>query len=72
MAVIQPGNVIPGSGLGAPLRNPGAPVNGVVGTGTYAGVAAVGGLLIDTTNAFLYQNTGTVASPVWTKVGTEV
>lgn len=37
---------------------------------TYRG-APVGALLIDTTNALLYQNTGTVTSPVWTKVGTE-
>jgi hypothetical protein len=68
MAIMPPGLVVPGSGLGTPLRNAGAPVNGT----TYAGVAAVGALLIDTTNAFLYQNTGTVASPTWTKVGVEV
>lgn len=72
MAVTPPGKVIAGSGLGSPLRNAGAPVNGVVGTGTYAGIAAVGALLIDTTNAILYQNQGTAASPVWTKVGVEV
>lgn len=33
--------------------------------------AAVGALLIDTTNAILYINTGTQAFPVWTKVGTQ-
>jgi hypothetical protein len=40
-----------------------------------AGVAAlhgaVGALCIDTTNALLYQYTGTVDAPTWTKVGTE-
>ncbi|MDR3639075.1 MAG: hypothetical protein P4L84_35045 [Isosphaeraceae bacterium] len=40
-------------------------------TATFAGIAAVGALMIDTTNAILYQNTGTQAAPVWTKVGTE-
>ena len=67
MAVIQPGYVIPGGGLGDPLRNAGAPVNGT----TYANVAAVGAQLIDTTNAKLYINTGTIAAPVWTVVGTQ-
>jgi hypothetical protein len=34
--------------------------------------AAVGAILIDTTNALLYQNTSTIAGdPTWTKVGTE-
>lgn len=33
--------------------------------------AAIGALLVDTTNAFLYINTGTVPSPTWTKVGTQ-
>jgi hypothetical protein len=69
VAIIELGRVIEGSGLRAPLRNAGAPTNGT--SGTFAGVAAVGALLIDTTNAFLYQNTNTQASPTWTKVGTE-
>jgi hypothetical protein len=60
-----------GIGLSEPIPNAGAPVNGVVGTGTYAGIAPKGALLNDVTNAILYQNTGTIASPVWTKVGTE-
>jgi hypothetical protein len=42
----------------------GAPVNGT--SGTFANIAAVGDLLVDSTNALLYQNTGTSASPTWT------
>jgi hypothetical protein len=61
------GRLIEGAGLGAPLQNAGAPVNGT----TFAGIAAVGALLIDTTNAKLYINTGTQASPTWTVVGTQ-
>lgn len=30
-----------------------------------------GGQLIDTTNAFLYINTGTALAPIWTKTGTQ-
>lgn len=30
-----------------------------------------GGLLVDTTNAVLYINTGTATAPTWTKVGTQ-
>lgn len=45
----------------------GAPVNGT--SGTYAGVARKGSLLVDTTNAVLYINTNTQASPTWTVVG---
>lgn len=52
-----------------PIVNAGAPVNGTSGTG--AGVAGPGCLLIDTTNKFLYINTNTKASPTWTKVGTQ-
>ena len=43
----------------------GTPVNGVVGTGTLAGVAIPGAILI-TSEPQLYQNAGTQASPVWT------
>jgi hypothetical protein len=71
MPIITGGRITPGSGLDGPLLNAGAPVNGIVGTGTYAGVAPKGALLTDTTNAILYQNTGTQASPVWSKVGAE-
>src|SRR5271157_3194915 len=44
----------------------GAPSNGT--TGTLANVAGVGDLLVDTTNAVCYQNTGTTASPTWTHI----
>jgi hypothetical protein len=71
MGIISGGRIIPGSGLDGPLLNAGAPANGIVGTGTYAGVAPKGALLTDTVNGVLYQNTGTQASPTWTKVGTE-
>lgn len=43
--------------------NAGAPNNGA--TGTMAGMATPGDLLVDTTNKALYQNTGTQTSPVW-------
>ncbi len=39
----------------------GVPVSGT--SGTLASVVGVGDLLVDTTNAVLYQNTGTSASP---------
>jgi len=44
--------------------NAGAPVNGT--SGTLAGKAGKGSLLIDRTNANLYMNTNTQASPTWT------
>jgi len=47
----------------------GAPTNGT--SGTLAGVAAKGAVLSDATNAKLYINTGTLASPTWTVVGTQ-
>ena len=46
-----------------PFQNAGAPTNGT--SGTKAGRAATGALLIDTTNANLYVNGGTLASPTW-------
>lgn len=49
-----------------PHRNAGAPTNGT--SGTYAGYASIGSLLIDTVGGGLYQNTGTVASPTWTLI----
>ena len=49
--------------------NAGAPSNGT--SGTLAGYAGKGCLLIDTTNAKLYINTNTKASPTWTVVGTQ-
>lgn len=47
-------------------RNAGAPTNGT--SGTYAGIAEPGDLLIDTTNMHLFINTNTQASPTWSKV----
>lgn len=44
--------------------NAGAPTSG--GAGTYFNKAEKGDLLVDTTNAALYQNSGTKASPTWT------
>jgi len=50
---------------GCPIvTNSGAPTNGT--SGTYAGQAGIGALLIDYINAEVYQNTGTLASPIWT------
>lgn len=51
------------------ITNAGAPTNGT--SGTFAGMAGKGCLLIDTTNAKLYINTNTKASPTWTVVGTQ-
>lgn len=48
-------------------QNAGAPVNGT----TFANKAAIGDLLIDTTNKKVYTNTNTLASPTWTVVGTQ-
>lgn len=74
MAVIEGAYPRPGttSGLSAsggygPFTNAGAPTNGT----TLAGYAAKGALLIDITNAKLYINTNTLASPTWTVVGTQ-
>lgn len=47
----------------------GAPTSGA--SGTYFGQMPKGSLLVDTTNAKLYINTGTLASPTWTVVGTQ-
>ena len=53
---------------GAPSQavfvNAGVPTGGT--SGTLAGIATIGSLLIDTTNGVTYQNTGTAASPTWT------
>ncbi len=76
MGVISGGKVIEGalvrpasaasdttSGSLGPFTNGGVPVDGAAGT--QFGVAAKGALLIDSTNANLYINTGTLASPTW-------
>lgn len=49
--------------------HPGTPSNGTSGTG--ANQLDKGALLTDTTNGVLYINTGTKASPAWTKVGNQ-
>lgn len=70
MGVISGGNVIPGSGLDAPLLNAGAPTANV----TFLGVAVVGSLLIDMTNGKLFICTATngASTIVWTVVGAQV
>ena len=50
------------------FTNAGAPSNGT--TGTLAGAAGIGTLLLDTTNAVLYQNSNTLLSPTWTALTT--
>ena len=51
------------------FSNAGAPTNGT--SGTKAGRAGKGSLCIDRTNGKLYINTGTLASPTWTVVGSQ-
>lgn len=68
------GSIAAGGGVffGEPtalFTNAGAPSNGTSGTG--AGWAGKGSLCADATNGVLYINTGTKASPTWTKVGTQ-
>lgn len=57
------GVLIPGYG---PYRFAGTP------TTQLNGVAEKGATCIDTTNALLYMNTGTLAANTWTKVGLQV
>lgn len=45
------------------LTNAGAPTDGT--SGTFAGFAGIGSLLLDTTNGVVYVNGGTKASPTW-------
>lgn len=63
--ITAPVNIVPGA-IGIYL-NAGAPVDGT----TFNGIAPKGALLVDTTNAVLYINTGSQASNAWTKVGTQ-
>lgn len=69
MGIIEPGRVIEGSGLDAPLRNAGAPTVNV----TYLGIAVVGSELIDTTNGKLYICTATnsTSTITWTVAGAQ-
>ncbi|MDP2731078.1 MAG: hypothetical protein Q8O55_11450 [Dehalococcoidales bacterium] len=64
MGINESPNIMAGS-LRRVWRNAGVPTDGVAGT--LYGVAEKGDLLIDTTNATLYQNTNTQASPTWTE-----
>jgi hypothetical protein len=64
MGIIQTTNKITGS-LRRVWRYAGTPSNGT--SGTFAGQAEKGDLLIDSTNAKLYMNTNTTASPTWTE-----
>lgn len=53
---------------GCPIvTNAGAPTSGT--SGTFAGQAGIGALLIDFTNGVLYINIGTLASPTWVTLG---
>lgn len=52
-----------------PYRNAGTPSNGT--SGTLAGTAGPGALLLDTTHLKLYINTGTLDSPTWVSVGAQ-
>jgi len=49
-----------------PFRSAGVPST------AFNGIALVGALCIDTTNAKLYVNTGTLAANTWTVAGTQV
>lgn len=74
MAIISGGMVIEGArhrgaagentdgSLGL-FQHAGVPVDGV--SGTEANIAAKGALLVDITNANVYVNGGTLASPLW-------
>src|SRR5438105_4100832 len=61
--------IIPGGGGTEPgvwvgvYQNAGAPTNGT--SGTLAGIAPPGALLVDTTNIAVFQNSNTQASPTW-------
>jgi len=68
MAIISGGQVMPVDGLLRPIQNAGAPA-----ANAYAGQVALGGLLIDTTNAKLYICTATngTSTATWTVVGTQ-
>lgn len=61
-----------GVGLGKDvwmIQGAGAPTSGTSGTGV--GRCGKGSQYTDRTNAKLYINTGTKASPTWTVVGTQ-
>jgi len=51
------------------ITNNGTPTDGT--SGTYAGKAGPGSICIDYSNAILYINNGTKASPIWDPVATQ-
>lgn len=69
MAIISGGTLMPGDGFAVPFTNAGAPTVNV----TELGIAAVGSLLVDTTNGKLYICTATnsTSTITWTVVGTQ-
>jgi hypothetical protein len=50
------------------FTNTGVPAAGTVGTGTGAGWAGKGSVCVNVSTGIAYSNTGTLASPVWTKI----
>lgn len=69
MSIISGGVTQPANGLQRHIVNAGAP-----GANAFAGQVALGGLLIDVTNAKLYICTATngTTTATWTVVGTQV
>lgn len=65
--VINANGVFLSNSIAVCFLNAGAPTNGTTG----ATITEKGSLLIDTTNAKLYINTGTKSSPTWTIVGSQ-
>lgn len=65
MGIIETTNMVAGA-LRRTWRNAGAPTDGT--SGSFAGQAEKGDLLVDSTNGGLYQNTNTQASPTWTQL----
>lgn len=75
MPVIEGGNVITGGVVDEhtgpqTLHGHGAPTDGVVPTGTYAGIAAAGSFYVDHDSNDVYENTNTLASPTWVQIDT--
>ena len=71
MAIIEGDNVIPADGvvLEGGRKQMFYLSTAPVGT-EYAGQAAAGALLTDTTDQDVYENTGTQAVPIWTQIST--
>lgn len=57
----------PGTGNAVLYTNNGTPTDGT--SGTLAGKAGPGSIIVDTTNCQFYMNTNTLASPTWTLQG---